>query len=112
MVSIDKSLFGDLLASLMSSKGVIDPFGRPAHPYPTPSGDRSLSRARATIKEIDNSGTGGIMFAEVMEGNVYIGDDIDDFSIAENAGIASGDSLRFFLTCHAWNTDIRKHLLE
>ena len=40
-----------------------------------------------------------------MEGNLYTGDDIDDFEIATRAAIDSGDTARFYLSAHAWDTD-------
>ena len=43
-----------------------------------------------------------------MEGNLYIGDDIDDFDIAERAAIDSGDTARFYLSANAWDTNTCK----
>ena len=48
-------------------------------------------------------------FTEVMEGNIYIGDDIEDFHIASQAAIDSGDTAHFYLSVNAWNTDVCKH---
>lgn len=48
-------------------------------------------------------------FTEVMEGNIYIGDDIEDYHIASEAAINSGDAAHFYLSVNAWSTDVCKH---
>ena len=44
-----------------------------------------------------------------MEGNLYIGDDIDDFNIAARVAMDSGDTARFYLSVNAWDTNVCKH---
>ena len=86
--------------------GVLNLFGEPAHPYPTPSGDEDLLVARSIIKNAKDDTSSGIEFTEVMEGNIYIGDDIDDFEIAARAAIDSGETTHFYLSAHAWDTNV------
>lgn len=85
--------------------GVLNLFGHPAHPHPASLTDESLKDARTLIKNAKNDKTSGIEFTEVMEGNLYTGDDIDDFKIAARAGYDSGDTARFYLSAQAWDTD-------
>ena len=85
--------------------GVLNLFGRPAHPHPRASEGESLQYARNIIKSEEEGKRSGIEFTEVMEGNLYTGDDIDDFEIATRAAIDSGDTARFYLSAHAWDTD-------
>lgn len=53
----------------------------------------------------------GIEFTEVMSGFINTEDQVDtgdvssDFSVATDAAQAAGSSARFFLSCHAWDTD-------
>ena len=80
-------------------------FGRPAHPIPQ---EGKLKHAEKIIDEAQAAMTNSIAFTEVMEGFMYIGNDINDFTIASNAGRAACNAARFYLSVHAWNTDTCK----
>ena len=43
-----------------------------------------------------------------MEGYIHIGDEIDDFLVAEKTARGAANSARFFLTVHAWDEDVCK----
>ena len=92
--------------------GVLNLFGRPAHPHPRASEGESLQYARNIIKSEEEGKRSGIEFTEVMEGNLYTGDDIDDFEISTRAAIDSGDTARFYLSAHAWDTDFCEYSSE
>ncbi|KAF2103993.1 cholesterol oxidase [Rhizodiscina lignyota] len=85
-----------------TANGVLDLFGRPAHPIPTP---KELRHAENLIYNSINSSAEGIEFTEVMSGYINCEDDVKDFQIASDAAQAAGSTARFFLSCHAWNTD-------
>ena len=55
---------------------------------------------------------GGIEFTEIMEGNIYTGNDIDDFNIAARAATDSGDTARFYLSVNAWDSNVCKYSLK
>ncbi|EHY60577.1 hypothetical protein ABEF92_002714 [Exophiala dermatitidis] len=93
---------------LLTQNGTLNLFGRPAHQQPMSKelrkADRIIDLARASESE-------GIEFAEVMTGFINIEDQVDtgneasDFAVATDAAQAAGSSARFFLNCHAWDTD-------
>ena len=93
-----------------TKNGVLNLFGGPKHPLPIPPTDENLSYAREIFKNAADNASIGIDFSEIMDGNIYIGDDIDDFQIASRAAADSGDSAHFFLSVHAWDTDTCKTL--
>jgi hypothetical protein len=47
--------------------------------------------------------TGGARFTEVMDGYIYIGDDIRDYEIAVDAAKSASSTARFFLSVDAWD---------
>ncbi|KAI9802390.1 MAG: hypothetical protein M1833_001896 [Piccolia ochrophora] len=98
--------FGQKEITVHAIGGVLNLFGRPSHPYPASSADKSLHHARTIIKSAQENSSSGIKFTEVMEGNIYVGDDVDDFNIAAKAAIDSGDTARFYLSVYAWDTNI------
>jgi hypothetical protein len=62
-------------------------------------------------KEIAKSPqTGGARFTEIMDGYLYVGDDIEDFEIARDAAKGASSTARFYLSVDAWdiNTLINK----
>lgn len=57
-------------------------------------------------KEIANSPkTGGARFTEIMDGYLYLGDDIDDFETARDAAKGASSTARFYLSVDAWDLD-------
>ena len=54
---------------------------------------------------------GGARFTEIMEGYLYVGDDIEDFEIAVEAAKGSSSTAKFYLSVDAWdiNTLIHKN---
>ncbi|KAI9840114.1 MAG: hypothetical protein M1837_001918 [Sclerophora amabilis] len=85
-----------------TKNGALDLFGRPAHPM---SQDDDMKDAQNIIDESTAESSEGIEFSEIMEGHIYLGSDIDDFTIATNAARSSESGARFFLSAHAWDTD-------
>lgn len=55
------------------------------------------------MHKLMNSSESGIRFTEVMEGHIYIGNDIDDFVVAENVAKGSSSSAKFYLSVDAYN---------
>jgi len=57
--------------------------------------------------------TGGVRFTEIMEGDMYIGDEIEDFDIAVEAAKAAASTAKFYLSVDAWDintlTDTKNH---
>jgi hypothetical protein len=51
----------------------------------------------------DSPKTGGARFTEIMEGHIYIGDDIKDYKIAEEAAKSAASSAKFYLSIDAWD---------
>jgi hypothetical protein len=61
-------------------------------------------------KDIANSPmTGGARFTEIMDGYMYIGDDIDDYESAVNAAKEIGSMGKFYLSVDAWDIDSLKY---
>ena len=100
------------LNSSRSTPGTLNLFGKPKRSLPVSASDQNLEYAQQIFKNAELDSTSGIDFSEIMEGNVYLGDDIDDFQIAAGAAKDSGDAAHFFLSVHAWDTDTRKFLTE
>lgn len=50
------------------------------------------------------AGESGVRFAEVMDGHLYVGDEIDDFEVAENAAKGNGSTARFYLSVDTYST--------
>ena len=72
---------------------------------------KELRRADGIIQMAIDSKAEGIEFTEVMSGyintedQVDTGNDASDFAVATDAAKAAGSTARFFLSCHAWDTD-------
>ena len=87
--------------------GVLDLFGPPGRSLVlTPE----LQYATQIIEESRRSNALGIAFSQVMEGYIYAGGDIEDFSVAAEVAHGVSSSARFFLSVHAWDTTERKSL--
>ncbi|KIK66211.1 hypothetical protein GYMLUDRAFT_38025 [Collybiopsis luxurians FD-317 M1] len=88
---------------LATKNGKLDLFGTPARSFP-------LTPDMEGIVNTTNSPTdGGMRFTEIMDGHIYIGNDIEDFVVAENAAKGASSSARFYLTVDAFNV---KTLIE
>lgn len=60
--------------------------------------------------EISNSPkVGGARFTEIMEGYLYVGDDIEDYEMAVEAAKGCSSTARFYLSVDAWDIDTLKH---
>ena len=82
--------------------GELDLFKPPRHPKPMP---KELRKAERLIRHAIDSDAEGIAFTELMTGFINVEDEVSDFQTAYNAAQAAGSSARFFLSCHAWDTD-------
>lgn len=74
-------------------------FGSPMRSFPL---TRDMARAQHAISSA--AGKSGIRFTEVMEGYLYIGDDIEDFQVAADAAQGSSTSARFLLSVDSYST--------
>lgn len=54
------------------------------------------------------AGKNGMRFTEIMDGHMYIGDDIDDFKVAADVAAGSSSAARFFLSVDSYSTKNRK----
>lgn len=88
--------------------GTLNLFGQPAHPLPK---GEALSRATKIAEDAQAAMRDGIAFTEIMEGHIYLGDDIQDFTIAERVARGSSNTARFFLSVRAWDTESCEHIL-
>ncbi|KAL0580463.1 hypothetical protein V5O48_001533 [Marasmius crinis-equi] len=89
---------------LATRNGKLDLFGEPAQSFPlTPE---MKDAAKAIMCSAPGS---GVRFTEIMDGHIYIGDDIDDFEVAENAAKGASSSARFYLSVDAYSV---KTLIE
>jgi len=60
-------------------------------------------------REITNSPkTGGARFTEMMDGYLYIGDDIEDFNDAYNTAKGIDSAAKFYLSCDIWDVGALK----
>jgi hypothetical protein len=53
--------------------------------------------------------TGGARFTEIMEGFLYVGDDITEFDIAVEAAKGASSAAKFYLSVDAWDIDTLKY---
>ena len=60
-----------------------------------------MERAQKAIA--DSPRTGGTRFTEIMEGYFYVGDDIEDPVIANEAAKGDSSTARFYLSVDAWD---------
>lgn len=57
-----------------------------------------------TEQLIRSTATGsGVRFTEIMEGHIYVGDDIQDFKTAERVAQGRSSAARFYLSVDAFN---------
>ncbi|KAF7342089.1 FAD/NAD(P)-binding domain-containing protein [Mycena venus] len=89
----------------MSPNGKLNLFGKPAKSFAL---SQDMVAASEAIRS-DGSGAGGIRFTEIMDGWIAIGDDIDDFVVAENVAKGASSSARFYLSVDAYSV---KNLIE
>jgi hypothetical protein len=52
--------------------------------------------------------TGGARFTEIMEGYIYVGDEIEDYDIAAEAAKGASSAAKFYLSVDAWDIDALK----
>lgn len=60
---------------------------------------------RAQNEIVNSSQIGGSRFSEIMEGYIYIGDEIEDYKVAAEAAKSSDSAAKFYLSVDAWDTD-------
>lgn len=60
-----------------------------------------MKRAQKAIA--DSPKTGGARFTEIMDGYLYVGDDIEDPFIATEAAKGASSTARFYLSVDAWD---------
>ncbi|KIW32573.1 uncharacterized protein PV07_04103 [Cladophialophora immunda] len=98
----------NLTIDLVTQNGTLDLFDRPAHSKPF---SKDLYKAERIVHMAVESEAEGIEFTEVMAGYINTEDQVDtgnatsDFVVATDAARAAGSTARFFLSCHAWDTD-------
>ena len=85
-----------------TKNGTLDLYGPPAVSQPMA---RELSLAHDLITKSTRAKTQGVQFTELMSGFINTGDNVKDFDVAYDAALAAGSTARFFLSCHAWDTD-------
>lgn len=82
-----------------TANGKLDLFGKSAKSFPMTDDMADMNKAM----QIRNPSESGIRSTEVMEGHIYIGNDIDDFVVAENVAKGSSSSAKFYLSVDAYN---------
>jgi len=93
-----------LTIDLKTKNGKLDLLnGKPRVSWPL---TKDMQLAQKSIQ--DAAGESGVRFAEVMDGHVYVGDDIDRFEIAESVAKGNGSTARFFLSVDTYSTENRK----
>ncbi|THU97328.1 FAD/NAD(P)-binding domain-containing protein [Dendrothele bispora CBS 962.96] len=76
-------------------------FGTPARPLPLTPDMEGTVNTLGSEPSTDDS----MHFTEIMDGHIYIGDDIEDFTVAENAAKGASSSARFYLSVDAYNVE-------
>ncbi|KAL6302977.1 hypothetical protein BKA93DRAFT_827054 [Sparassis latifolia] len=89
--------------------GLLDLTGPPARRLDL---TRDLKKAIKIINSAKAGDSSGVQFSEVMEGFMYVGNDIEDFTVAENAARGVSSSARFFLSVHGWDVRTLVHQLD
>ncbi|KAF8242796.1 FAD/NAD(P)-binding domain-containing protein [Wilcoxina mikolae CBS 423.85] len=85
---------------LETSNGKLDLLkGTPRVTWPL---TQDMMEAQKSI--LDAAGESGVRFAEVMDGHLYVGDEIEDFKVAEKHAIGIGSTARFFLSVDTYST--------
>jgi choline dehydrogenase-like flavoprotein len=89
---------------LKTSNGKLDLLnGTPKVSWPL---TKDMMEAQKSI--LDAAGESGVRFAEVMDGHMYVGDEIEDFKVAEKHAIGIGSTARFFLSVDTYSTKNRE----
>ena len=57
-----------------------------------------------------SNSSGGVRFTEIMEGYIHIGNEIDDFEVAENVAKGAASSAKFKLSVDVYNESNGKYL--
>ena len=65
-------------------------------------------KAETEINDARATGKAGTIFTEVMRGFIHIGDEIDDFEVAEDQAEMECADAHFYLSVHAWDTNNRE----
>ena len=64
---------------------------------------------KAQIAIANSAKVGGARFTEIMEGFLYVGDDIDDFETAVECAKGSDSAASFYLSVDAWDINTLIH---
>jgi choline dehydrogenase-like flavoprotein len=67
---------------------------------------KDMAEAQQAIR--DATGESGVRFAEVMDGYLHVGDEIEDFKVAEKYAKGVGSTARFFLSVDTYSTKNRE----
>ncbi|KAF2736450.1 FAD/NAD(P)-binding domain-containing protein [Polyplosphaeria fusca] len=78
-----------------SPNGKLNLYGKPAKVAPI---SNDVVENSSILQQSD--GQDGIRFSEVMEGSMYIGDDIIDFDITDSVARGASSTARLFITVH------------
>ncbi|KAF2083168.1 FAD/NAD(P)-binding domain-containing protein [Saccharata proteae CBS 121410] len=89
----------DFEIDMQTKNGRLDLFGKPARSFEL---SPDMVEAQEAIKTTPGS---GIRFTEIMDGHIHIGDDIEDFVVAENAAKGSASAARFYLSIDAYSVN-------
>lgn len=77
----------------MSPNGELDLFSQPRHPS---NASLENNQTHQPYKAANDPAT--VCFTEVMEGYIHIGNDIDDFTVAEHTARGSASLARLYLS--------------
>ena len=92
---------------LETSNGKLDVLhGRPNKCWPLTD---DMKEAQKSIQK--SASESGVRFAEVMDGHLYIGDDIEDYDVCESRARGNGSTARFYLSVDTYSTKDCKDLL-
>jgi GMC oxidoreductase len=96
-ITINYEYKGTSISELFSWQGAIN--------WVAPQFGRALEKdmEQAQIAIAKSSMRGGARFTEILEGHLYVGDDIDDFSIAAEAAKGLCSTAKFYLSVDAWD---------
>ncbi|KAK7042261.1 FAD/NAD(P)-binding domain-containing protein [Favolaschia claudopus] len=88
-----------------SPNGKLDLLGRPAKSFPLTQDMLTAGEAIRSASPLD----GGIRFTEIMDGYIHVGDDIDDFVVAEDVAKGAASSAKFYLSVDVYSV---KNLID
>ncbi|KAF2147047.1 uncharacterized protein K452DRAFT_218057 [Aplosporella prunicola CBS 121167] len=83
-----------------TKNGHLNLFGKPKKPSLLAP---DIAEAKEVIRKA--GGASGVRFTEVMNGHIYLGDDIDDFVVAESVAKGSSTTARLYLSVDAYNVE-------